>query len=87
MTANLKSFGKLTLIQALKSTGYVCIIVFLINIMVSVFSDGVDIGKLGPVLINNIISWLWFGIFAVFESRKLETFNTISIMRNEVRNQ
>ena len=87
MTSAFKLFGKLTLIQALKSTGYVCIIVFLINILFSAFLDGVDISKLGPVLINNIISWLWFGIFAVFEGRKLESVYILGFVRQEVTNE
>jgi len=72
MTSNLRPFGKLTMIQALKSTGFVCLSIFTINIIVSLMVDGADIGRVGSDLISNIISWLWFGLFAVFESRKLE---------------
>lgn len=73
MNTIIKSLGKLTLIQALKSTGYVCLMVFAINILISLLVNGTYIGKLGSNLITNIISWLWFGLFAIFESRKLET--------------
>jgi hypothetical protein len=76
MRSVFKSLGKLTLIQALKSTGYVCLIVFAINILVSVLVIGADISRLGSNLITNIVSWLWFGLFAIFESRKLENLNS-----------
>jgi hypothetical protein len=72
MKNNLKLFGKLTLIQALKSTGYVCIMVFIINVLVAMMVNWMNINALGSNLISNIISWLWFGLFAIFESRKLE---------------
>ena len=67
----------MTLIQALKSTGYVCLMVFAINVLVSVLVSGADISKLGSNLITNIVSWLWFGLFAIFESRKLENLNSV----------
>ena len=76
MKNNLKLFGKLTLIQALKSTGYVCIIVFIINVLVAMMINWMNINALGSNLISNIISWLWFGLFAIFESRKLENLNS-----------
>ena len=76
MKSIVKSLGKMTLIQALKSTGYVCLMVFAINVLVSVLVSGADITKLGSNLITNIISWLWFGLFAIFESRKLENLNS-----------
>jgi hypothetical protein len=72
----MKPFGRLTLIQALKSTGYVCLSIFLINVIISLLVDGKDVSKIDSSLITNIISWLWFGLFAVFESRKLEQVKT-----------
>jgi len=76
MKSIVKSLGRMTLIQAMKSTGYVCLMVFAINVLVSVLVSGADITKLGSNLITNIISWLWFGLFAIFESRKLENLNS-----------
>lgn len=76
MKYSLKTLGKITVIQALKSTGYVCLLVFVVNVLMILMTNLTDITKLGSNLISNVISWLWFGIFAVFESRKLENLSS-----------
>jgi len=76
MKYSLKSLWKITVIQALKSTGYVCLLVFIVNVSMILMTNLTDVTKLGSNLISNVISWLWFGIFAVFESRKLENLNS-----------